>query len=170
MKAVVFWVLIFTSFSCFSTTDSLVKRFGLQTSYHPYDFFTGIHFSIQRKTISHKLALNTGVIRTVFQSRMYPQLSYQFGVVFVNKTNWDASLLLQPTFSLLNINKAAQHGHHYWEELFLGASIGVGKKIRTRLSVFIGPNWEQSWSVATTRFQTYFTWKYMGEISCSYVL
>ena len=164
--------LLLSVFSCFvlavSAQDSITHSEGLQFSYHPYDLFSGAHYSVENNRKEHQFLLQVGVMRTFFQQCIYPQIGYQFAYHLVDRKTIRTGLLARPVVSFLNVNRAAKHGASFFEEAFLGAFIGAGNNYRVRLSAGFGPCLEQKWSEPESTFVSWFSWNYFGELSFSY--
>ena len=170
MKVLLFSAVLTLFSSVSQAQDSVQQRLGAQFSYHPYDFFTGIHYQRERGRSEHRFFVQAGVNRTFFQSRLYPQLGYRFSYAFLQRAAFRTGVFVQPAVSLLTINRSAKHGTHYWEEAFVGLSVSLGRRSRYQLSGGTGPCVEQAWSAIDKRYQHYFSWNHFLELSWSYAL
>lgn len=170
MKFLLLTVLLMGSAMRLRAQDSLVQRVGLQLIYHPSDLFAGVHYERERGHFQHQFLLSTGVKRTFFQQRFYPQAGYQLGFHVVHYRWLQAGPFVRATVAMSNANRQAKHGYTYNENLFVGAYVGTGNRNRFRLSAGIGPSWEQSWSPLKSGFRSYTAWQYFGEISWSHAL
>lgn len=148
--------------------DSSYYRLGVQCRYQPVDFFAGIGGLYGKNQLQHEIQLNTGVNSTFFQRRMYPQISYRFTWLPLEKRWVQIGPVAMVNLSARRFNKASAHGFS-WEEQFLGGfSIGCGGRSRVRLTVAGGRALEQNWSALEEKHINYTSWIFLGEFAYSY--
>lgn len=148
--------------------DSIVHRFGVQFSYHPYDFFSGFQYERENGHHQHQFQVSVGINSTFFQRRLYPQVAYQYGFHLVKNRFFQTGPFVRLMSSMRQIDKHAVHGNSFNEDLLLGAYFGTGDQHRVRFSMGIGPSAEHNWSVMTAHYEVYWSWNYVGEISYAY--
>lgn len=170
MKGCLVALVFFLSVLNAVAQDSIAQRIGIQFSYHPYDFFSGLHYEREKGNHQHQLLVSVGVNSTFFQRRCYPQFGYQYGFHLIKNKRFQAGPFVRILSSMRQIDKHAAHGMSFNEDLFLGAYFGTGMKHRLRLSIGIGPSAEHNWSVLANKYQAYWSWNYIGEISYAYAL
>lgn len=170
MKFPVIVLLLCSSVFSLKAQDSAVYRLGIQFSYNPYDFFTGVQAEREKGPHQHQVALAFGVNTSVFQQRLYPQVYYQYGFHLLKKRWLQTGPLARVTVSTLHFNKQSPHGWSFREEAFLGAYVGTGNRSRFRLSAGIGPVVEQNWSSEREKFIHFISWNTFVELSWSYAL
>lgn len=148
--------------------NSVRFRYGVQFRYQPIDFFAGISASMDQKNFQHEIQFNNGVNSTFFQRRWYPQISYRFSWLPVNKRWIQTGPLVLTNLATRRFNKESAHGFSFEEHFMGGISIGSGRKSRIRFTVATGLAMEQNWSSVKRKQVTYYSWTFLGELSYSY--
>lgn len=170
MKLRLLLVILLTS-SCIPKAlaqDSTRFRYGVQFRYQPVDFFSGFGLTLEKKKLQHEAQLNVGINSTFFQRRFYPQISYRFSWLPVNKRWIQTGPVALINLAARRFNKASAHGFSFEEHFLGGISVGCGAKSRFRLTVATGLAMEQNWSSFSGKYRTYYSWTFLGEISYHY--
>lgn len=124
-----FLFIITLSAQCGFAQDSLSNKLTFQVGMTRMDFFSGIQYARKMNAYQPFAAIEFGINRTFFQSRVFPKVSIGGNYLVIDKKKIIFGPSLSYSYSLLKINLNASHIHQ-WNELYGGLHIEVGSKIR----------------------------------------
>jgi hypothetical protein len=149
-----------------SSQDDKNSAVTLNFQYHPYDFFLGIGYQYAPQKWEHEARIGFGINRSIFQTRLYPKLTYQFGRRFIIYRTFTCTPFIRLDGSLLDVSSDKNRMVLKWFDPSLGLKLSNGKQLKYGVSAGIGPSWE--WN--TLKAGSIQTWNVYAEINFSYAL
>ncbi len=97
------------------------------------DFFSGFNYEREVSRINYSASIELGVIKTFFQSRVFPRSAFGFSYAIIKKEHFSILPELSYSFSVLKIDK-----NHFWNEYYVGYKAIFGNRIQFYQSTKIG--------------------------------
>ncbi len=148
-----------------STNPKRKLILGAHFQYHPYDFFLVTSLSLQKKQMNHEIRFGTGINRTFFQQRFYPQLSYHFSYSFIENRSFNIFAFARSSFSCLRFQATNTKPLTKWVDGTFGFGVLYGTRNRIGCSIGVGPSWEFNYNSTIKRQQSVQTWNLVYELS-----
>lgn len=122
-------LLLTFSSSSLVAQDSLKNSIAIHFGMNRLDFFTGVQYSKKINQLNAFSSFEVGVNRTIFQKRFFPRISFGASYFMLNKQKVSIGPQLSWSYSVLKINKNTDHLNQ-WNEIYLGAKIEIGSRLR----------------------------------------
>ena len=108
---------------------TLKNKLSFQVGMTRMDFFSGFSFAQERDRFQPYTSLETGINRTIFQSRLFPKITLGCAYWLLKKNKYRFGPQLSYACSILKVNLNSSHLNQ-WNELYVGLRIEVGSKVR----------------------------------------
>lgn len=145
-----FLFIITLSTSSGFAQDSLSNKLSFQIGMTRMDFFTGVHYARKMHAYQPLAAIELGINRTFFQSRIFPKVSIGGSYFVIDKQKFVFGPSLSFSYSLLKVNLSSSYLHQ-WNELYGGLHFEVGSKIRFSSNLSAGWMNERYFNQVTQR-------------------
>lgn len=132
MKFNILLCFFFFSLNCFTQTK---HQFELNYKWNDADFFSGLTYKplfskkdgqTKRISIEPFVSLQTGIIRTFFQKRLYPSVSLGSTFYFLENRYFSFGSRLSTDYMVLKINRNSNDFQHRTQYL-IGYQLKLGK-------------------------------------------
>ena len=97
------------------------------------DIFFGVKYEKEVTKFNYLASFEVGVIKTFFQSRIFPRSTFGFSYAIIKKEHFSILPELSYSFSVLKIDKK-----HFWNEYYVGYKAIFGNRIQFYQSTKIG--------------------------------
>ena len=119
------------------------------------DFFTGLALGCKTDKTVEILTVETGIIRSFFQSRFFPRVGVSSMWIVANNQRFIAGTLFQYHFSTVQFNASVgKNGRANYNDLMVGWSIKTKGKMYFTSDVLAGFQMENSFNVLELRRKT----------------
>jgi hypothetical protein len=161
-------ILAFFFLFFFSQTPLSQKKADVFLAYRlslgKKDFFTGLAVVCETDKTVEALALETGIIRTFFQSRFFPRLGASSMWIVIKNKRIIAGPLFQYHFSTVQLNElAGKNGRVRYNDLFVGWSLKTNGEIYFTTDMLAGYQMENSFNTLQLQRKT------IGNLGYSFV-
>jgi hypothetical protein len=129
-----FFLSLFFIFIFHSVNSQTKNYFSIQSSLTKMDVFTGLNYEREGlKKLNAFSSLELGLIKTVFQKRIFPRATLGISYSLFKKGDFCFSPEISYSLSGLKIDE-----NHYWNEYYIGYKAIFGNRIQFYQSTKIG--------------------------------
>lgn len=132
---ILFTIIVF-NLNC-RAQDLAGYSISLSTAINRMDLYSGVRLGKQTHRIETGFSLESGINRTIFQTRFFPRITFDGSYFFLQRETVQLGPVLSYSYSLLQINKESGSFHH-WNECYGGYSLSIGKTLRFRHTLTAG--------------------------------
>lgn len=133
------------------------------------DFFFQGNYQVQRNKWEFGAGAGIGIIRSIFQGRIFPQATLRSSYYWLNRP----AVQLGPTLSLNYAGTRLNNQYskiNFWQQYYLGYSFTAGKRLKFVQITEIGPQLETYYTSYDNRYKTAGTLGYSLQLGLRYVL
>lgn len=157
---------------CFSNSQNnpSTKKYSLGYTFeiNRLDIFNGVNLTYQLDKNRYSVSSGFGIIKSVFQQRLFPKFGFQYTRIFSNENK---TFQINPIFSFnfyqLKLTKS-KSTLFIWNECLIGYNVSIGKKIKLLQQSQIGLLIENNFNSIISERTNYFTLAYHGTIGVVY--
>ena len=128
-----FFLSLFFIFILHSVNSQIKDCMFFHTSLTKMDVFSGLSYERESSKLNSFASLEIGVIKTIFQNRIFPRATIGFDYNLFKKGFFCFSPEISYSFSKLKLDV-----NHYWNEYYIGYKAIFGNRIQFYQSTKIG--------------------------------
>lgn len=136
-------------------------------SYTKTDFFHGFEYGRTIRSFDIFTGFEYGIVRSVFQSRLFPKVKTGFSYTVINKEKFKLSPVIQYGYSYLRYSKLPK-GIANYHELSTGLRWRYGNKWQIGQTLLLGGLWERGINTIYQKSMTSETLGFVVQIDCIY--
>ena len=119
------------------------------------DFFTGIALGCKNHNTISFLSLESGIIRSFFQSRFFPRLGFNTTWIIIENQRFVSGPLFQYSFSTVQLNAfAGKKGRVNYNDLMVGWSLKTNRRFYFKADILAGYHAENSFNTYEFKINT----------------
>lgn len=167
MRSIILVFLLF-SFSALAQQERNQSA-GIGFSAMRMDFFFQGNYQRQFNKLELSAGAGIGVIRSIFQTRIFPQATLRSAYYFLNRPKIQLGPTLSLNYSGIRLNN--QHSKiNFWQQYYLGYSFTVGNRLKFVQITEIGPQFETFYTDYDQKYKTAGTLGYSLHLGLRYGL
>ncbi len=140
---------------------------SLSTDIRRIDYFLGVDYHLEIQNFQISLGLETGIIKTMFQNRLFPGIHAQVAYPILKTPIFSLSPAIDLNYNFLNVVRNSSHPNVY-QEYRLGYALKWGKKIQLIHSAGIGLIAEHAYGTYSQKYIQALNLGYSIKLGCLY--
>lgn len=164
-------LILLLSFSFFFFTinaqENRTNALSVSIDARKVDFFFGMDFHFQVQKINLAVGIESGVVKTVFQQRLFPGIHGQITYPLLKTENFSLAPAFDLNYNILSIQKSAKHPNIF-QEYRLGYDLKWGNKFKFIHSAGLGLITEHFYGAYSQKYTTAFALAYSVKMGCLY--
>ncbi len=133
------------------------------------DFFLQGNYQVKFNRLEVGAGLGIGIIRSIFQSRIFPQATLRSSYYLIDKPKVQLGPTLSLNYSGVRLNDQNSK-INFWQQYYLGYSFTVGNRLKFVQITEIGTQFETYYTEYDNRYKTAGTLGYSLQLGLRYAL
>lgn len=147
--------------------EACSKSFSASIDARKMDYFFGVDYHIKFEKFYLALGVETGIIKTAFQQRLFPGIHLQATYPLIKKERFTFAPAIDLNANALQIQRKSRH-LNLFQEFRLGYDLRWGNKFKFIHSAGLGIIGEHFYGAYSQKYKTAFDIGYSIKLGCLY--